>query len=163
MPADGVWNFLLWLHYLALSLWIGGMVMISAVAIPAAHGSMASKTVATEIVRNTLKKLNRVEMICCLTLLVTTVSALRFVSRQNLVYELIFGIVLMGLVTLVYALHLTPRLERLRESVPTFDSLPAMHESKKEFTRLHKTYVRLMSLNLVLGLAVLYGSVVFLR
>jgi uncharacterized membrane protein len=163
MPADGVWNFLLWLHYLGLALWIGGIIMITAVAIPAAHRSMASKAVAAEIVRGTLKKLNMVEMTCCLLLLVTTVSSFRFVQQRHLLYELIFGIVLMGLITIVYAFQLTPQLERLRESTPTLDSLSENHETKKEFLRIHKLYVRLMSVNLVLGLAVLYGSVVILK
>ena len=163
MPAEAVWNFLLWLHYLALALWIGGIVMIAAVAIPSAHRSMASKAVATEVVRTTLKKLNAVEMTCCLLLLVTTVSSFRFLQNQKLAYELIFGVVLMGMVTIVYAFQLTPRLEHLRETVPTLDALPETNPSRKEFNRLHKMYVRLMSVNLVLGLAVLYGSVVILR
>jgi uncharacterized membrane protein len=163
MPAEGVWNFLLWLHYLALAVWIGGIVMIAAVAIPSAHRSMASKTVAAEIVRSTLKKLNTVEMTCCLLLIVTTVSSFRFIQNQKLVYELIFGVGLMGVVTIIYAFQLTPRLEQLRENVPTLDTLSESNPSRKEFSRLHKWYVRLMSFNLVLGLALLYGSVVILK
>ena len=54
-------------------------------------------------------------------------------------------------------------MESLKEKISTLDALSANNAAKIEFGRLHKIYVRLMSLNLLLGLAVLYLSVIILR
>lgn len=51
----------------------------------------------------------------------------------------------------------------LKEKVPTLDALSTGNPIKLEFDHLHKVYVKLMSFNMVLGLAVLYGSVVVFR
>ena len=164
MSTNGLWYFIQWFHYLALSLWIGGITFLSAVAAPAAHSSIASRAVAGQIVGKILKRLNRVEIICCLILLATSFLSFRFVrERQHWLCYLILIIVLMGILTLYYAFYLTPRLEAIKANVPTFDSLAPGHASKVEFNRLHKLYVQLMSLNLVLGLGTLYASVVILK
>ena len=164
MSPDHVWHFLEWLHYLALGLWIGGIVFVCFMAAPAAHGSMASKAVAGDIVSRILKRLNRMEIVCCLVLLGTTFSAFRFVSyRQAWLWGLILAVMMMGGASLFYAFRLGPQMELIKERTPTFDSLSPGHAQKKEFNRLHQFYVQLMSLNLVLGLAVLYGSVVVLK
>ena len=164
MPVNGVWHFILWLHYLALSLWIGGITFLCAAAAPAAHTSMASKAVAGEIVGKILHRLNRIELAACLILLGTSFSAFRFIHvyAQGLSF-LILLILLMGLLTFFYAFHLTGRMNSLKEKIPTLGALSANHAAKIEFDRLHRIYVRLMSLNLVLGLVVLYGSVVILK
>ena len=162
MAAGGVWYWIQWLHYLALSLWVGGITFLAAVAAPAAHRSLISRAVAGEIVGHILKRLNLVELACAATLLGTTANAFWFVSadRYPRLWVLTAVISMMGLLTFYYRFFLTPRLESLKEKIPTLDTLSATHPSKFEFDRLHRIYVQLMSLNLILGLALLYGSVV---
>ena len=72
MSAQLVWQFLQWIHYLALSLWVGGIVFLSAIAAPSAHQSMASKAVAGEIVGKMLRRFNNIELSCCFILVVTS-------------------------------------------------------------------------------------------
>ncbi len=163
MPASGVWNFLIWLHYLALSLWIGGIGFLAGIAAPLVHRSMASRSVAGEIVRAMLKRLNTVELTCCMLLLVTSFSAFRFVAGHRLLGGLITLILIMGILTSFYAFHVAPQMQAIKDRNLTFEALPAGNPDKAEFDRLHKFYVRLMSLNLMLGLVVLYGSVILLK
>ncbi len=164
MSTNGILHFIQWVHYLALSLWVGGITFFSAVAAPSIHGSMASRALAGQIVGKMLKRLNLIELTCCVLLLATSFLSLRFVRERNhWLWYLILAICLMGTLTAFYSFHLAPRLEAIKTGVPTFDSLSPNHPSKIEFHRLHQLYVRLMSLNLVVGLLVLYGSVVLLK
>ena len=166
MPASGVWNFLLWLHYLALGVWIGGITFLSAIAAPSVHRSMVSRPVAGDLVGVMLRRFNRVEMTCCLLLMVTTFFSRRFLQFEKgwgWVLLLIVTIALMGILTTYYTYYIDPRMHQIRTLTPTLDSLSAENPARKEFDRLHRLYVRLMSLNLALGLAVLYGSVVIFK
>ncbi len=163
MLAAGLWYFIQWLHYLALALWIGGIAFIS-VAAPAAHGSMASKAVAGEIVGKILKRLNTIEFFCFFILAMTLLLSFRFVRQhQERLGVLLVILLVMGLLASFYAFYLTPRMQSLKEQIPTLDALSTNNTVKAEFDRLHTIYVRLMSLNLVLGLSLLYGSVVVLK
>ena len=109
MSATAVFSFIQWLHYLALSLWIGGITFVSAVAAPAAHRSMASKAIAGQIVGDMLKRLNAVEMICAGLLLVTSFSSMRFIQyHRHLLWVMVFFIILMAMMTSFYAFSVTP-------------------------------------------------------
>ena len=164
MPASGVWNFLQWVHYLALVLWAGGITFLAGIAAPAIHRSMASRAVAGEIVGAMLRRFNILEIICALVLLVTILSARDFIfERKSWLSAIIFMVMAMGMLTSFYSFHLTPRMRAIREKVPTLDALSSSNPIRMEFDHLHKVYVKLMSFNLVLGLAVLYGSVVIFR
>ena len=163
MPATGVWNFILWLHYLALSLWMGGITFLSAIAAPSTHGSVASRAIAGEIVGRMLKRFNTMELTCALLLLVTSISSFRFVMRKESLWILIVAILVMGVFTSFYTFHLTPQMDSIKEKNPTLSTLSKDHPAKVEFDKLHHLYVRLMSLNLVIGIAALYGSVVILK
>ena len=164
MPASGVWNFLMWLHYLAIVLWAGGITFLAGIAAPAIHRSMASRAVAGEIVGTMLRRFNILEIICCLILLVTTLSARNFsLERKSWLWIMALIIVVMGISTSFYSFHLAPRMHALKEKVPTLEALSEGNPVKVEFDHLHKVYVKLMSLNLVLGLTVLYFSVLIFK
>ena len=127
---------------------------------------MVSRPVAGEIVGVMLRRFNRVELTCCLLMLVTSFSSRRFLQFQDgwtSVLILVFIIVCMGVMAIYYAYYLDPRMHQIRMNIPTLDSLSDKNPARMEFNRLHKLYVRLISLNLVLGLAVLYGSVVIFK
>ena len=164
MPASGVWNFLIWLHYLAIVLWAGGITFLAGIAAPAIHRSMASRAVAGEIVGAMLRRFNVLEIICCLILLVTTSSIRNFIlERKSALWILMLMIALMGMITCVYSFKIAPRMQALKEKVPALEALSESNPVKIEFNHLHKVYVKLMSFNLVLGLAVLYTSVVIFK
>ncbi len=159
MSAAGVWNFVQALHYLAITLWVGGIVFLSAVAAPSIHGSVISRALAGQVVRRMLERFNMMEFGACFFLVATSLSAVRFVSFKRGCLGLALAAVLMGLVTSFYALRLGPRMEHLKTSVPVFETLSETDPARVEFKGLHHLYVRLMGLNLVLGLGLLYGSV----
>ena len=164
MTTSGTWHLIQWLHYLALSLWIGGITFFSAGVAPVVHRSMASKAVAGEIVGSVLKRLNILELLCCFSVLATSLCSFRFIqSGEKNLWYLIVAILLMGSLTFFYTFHLTPRMESLKEKIPTLDALSSSHAAKIEFDRLHRIYVKLMTFNLALGLIVLYGSIVVLK
>ncbi len=158
MSAAAVWHLILWVHFLALSLWAGGIFFTSAIGAPAVHKSMASKALAGQIVGRMLKRLNSVELFCCFMLLITSFSAYRFVPEQkDALWKLLAGFILMGLITIYYTFRITPQIEALKERVPALEvGTPA----KAEFDRLHKRYVALIAVNGGLALALLYQSVV---
>ena len=125
---------------------------------------MASKSVAGEIVGKMLKKFNSVELTSCLILIVTSFSALRFIQlRKEWCWALLAVILLMGCITSFYAFYLSPQLNAIKEQTPLVSTLSEGHSAKVRFERLHRLFVRLMGLNLVLALGVLYGSVVLFK
>ncbi len=164
MDASDVWHFIQWIHFLALSVWIGGITFLSSIAAPAAHRSMAAKSVAGQIVGNMLKKFNGAELTACLILIVTSFSALRFIQfKKEGCWVMIGVILLMACIAGFYTFALTPQMDSIKEQTPGLDALSADHSAKVRFNRFHRTYVRLMGLNLMLALGVLYGSVVLFK
>ncbi len=164
MPASGVWNFLQWVHYLAIVLWAGGITFLAGIAAPVIHRSMTSRSLAGELVGAMLRRFNMIEIVCWLVLLVTSISARHFVfERKSWLGALFVMVLVMGIFTCFYSFHLSPRMRAIKEKVPTLDALSANNPDKMEFDHLHKVYVKLMSFNLVLGLAVLYTSVVIFK
>ena len=163
MPTEQIWSLILWVHYLALSLWVGGLFFASAVMAPAVHRSMASKAVAGQIVSTGLKRLNTIELVACFLMISTVLLSSRFVITDRfLIYPLV-TLLFMGSFTSFYAFCLTPKMTALRENTPGFDMLPAEDAAKKEFGFCHRIYVGFLTLNLILGLVMLYFSVLYLR
>ena len=159
MPAEQVWHFIRYFHYLALSVWIGGIISTVAVSVPAIRGSMASKPVAGQIIGRLLKRLNMIELMCFLFLLATAFSSLRFVHEQAKVWRLTTAIAAMGGLAFIYAYPLARCLDILKEKIPTLETLPRGHAERIGFDRLYSIQAALMTANLLLGLAVLYGSI----
>ena len=160
MTAENVWDILRWIHFLALSLWLGGIVFLVLIAVSAVHRSMVSRALAGEIVSGMLKRLNYLEIFACLVLLVTSVSSAHFLVGDDRAVLCLTGLVLaMGAVTAVYAFYLTPRMESLKSDQPGFEALEDGHEVRIRFKKLHQYYVQLMGLNMFLGLVTLYVSV----
>jgi hypothetical protein len=127
---------------------------------PAVLPHVPGSEVAGEIVGKMLRRFNTVELACCLVMLSVVGSAFRFGFPARETALLISALVLMGILTVTYAYRITPRMEAIKEATPGFYDLSKDHLMRKEFNRLHRSYVRLMSVNLILGLAVLYGSAV---
>ena len=96
-------------------------------------------------------------------LLVTSFSSFRFITDRRLLTVVITLVLLMGILSSFYAFQLAPKMQGIKERTAAFETLPADNPDKMVFNRLHKLYVRLMSLNLVLGLVVLYVSVILLK
>ncbi len=158
MPAEGIWVFIQWAHYMALALWLGGIFLLFVVVAPAVHGSMASRAVAGQIVGRALRRLNSIELFCCFLLVATLLSSREFV-RDGGIYYLLTGVLIMGAITSFYSFFVASRLELLRERTPGFDTLDAEHLVRRAFRVLHRSYVGLMSLNFILGSVILYYSV----
>lgn len=166
MEAEPIWHLIQWIHYTALGLWVGGIFFIGAVMAPSVHNSMASRGVAGQIVGNGLRRFNTIEIFLCVLLLSTVVLSHPFVYGKNR-FELacVFLLILwMGVVTCFCRYYFMPKMQAIRENVPTFDATEESQSSeKKRFQTLHSLYTWGMRLNLILGLGVLYGSIVWMR
>ena len=163
MSESGIWHFIQWLHYLALCLWIGGITFLAGIVAPVVHHSLGSKALAGEIVGKILKRLNAVELGAWLILMFTASAAFHFVrAPQRLGYILIL-LITMGILAFFYSYYLTSRMQSIKQHVPPLEMSSEGHAAKIEFDRLHRLYVKLMSLNLVIGMIVLYVSVVVLK
>ena len=164
MPESGIWHFIQWLHYLALCLWIGGVTFLAGIVAPVVHHSLGSKALAGEIVGKILKRLNAVELGAWLILMFTTSSAFHFIRGTPLLLGyLLILLTPMGALAGFYIFYLTSRMTSIKQHIPPLEMSTEGHAAKIEFDRLHRLYVKLMSLNLVLGMLVLYVSVVVLK
>jgi len=148
-----------WVHYTALGFWTGGIFFFSVVSAPAVHRSLASHAVISQIVRSSLKRLNYLEIFCCLVLLTTTLAAQHVKAPGAVSWKILLGLfLLMGATTGFYTFYLTLRMQVLESGQAGFDVLENGHPSKAAFQRLHRLYVSLMSFNFLLGMAGFYLS-----
>lgn len=158
MDAETVRQFLLWIHYAILGGWTGGIFLIIFAASPAVGYSMVSKTLAAQIETRMCRRFNLGTLSGCLVLLGVLFSFSHLDSEKNTaLVKLFFGTVVMGIFTAYSAFGLLPRVKSLGETIPatSTDSPQQM-----EFDRLLRVYRGLQLLTGVLGLFILYGSVV---
>jgi uncharacterized membrane protein len=158
MSPQSAWHLVLWVHFLAIALWTGGIFSVASVAAPAVNRSMASKALAVQILSHMLRRLNFLEFMCFFLLIVTTCSGYRFIPEHTqAVWKILFCILVMGAISVYYTFVLTPKLEILKERIPALaQDMPA----RAEFDRLYRIYVGCLALNEALGLVLLYQSVV---
>lgn len=164
MDPDFIWSWILWLHFGALGVWIGGLIFLSFVAAPSMHQSIVSKQVAGELVGAMLKRFNGIELVSCSLILVTSISSFHFIFDQQGRRFLIIGlIVAMGLVTAFYSFILTPKIDGLKKQMADSVVSALSEQLQQLFKHYHKTYVMMLTLNLILSFIVLYASIVWLK
>ena len=161
------------IHLLALSIWVGGIVAIGAIVAPILFRRVKSRRTAGELMGEILRRFDQVTLFCAGALIVTGV--IKYFSWENLTpwnLTRYVAILIMTAAGLYSALVISPRLrewlsspsgERAPEtasaSVESVPPKPA--EMKKgqiprpDFNQLHHTSVRLMMINLICGVIAL--------
>jgi hypothetical protein len=149
-------SFLRFLMFLALVVWLGGVIFFPVVA-ASAFSVLPTRHLAGSLVSRSLGILHWMGI----------VSALLFLAASMLYCRLSTGsahplaarhllIVLMLALTLVSQFGVTPKMAALRTSMGEIDAVPANDPARMKFDGLHQWSTRLEGGVLVIGIVVLY-------
>lgn len=146
----------LFIEQLGVALWIGAIVAFAFAVAGTVFKEAGSVNLAGHLNGKILARLNALEAIASALM---SVSAVYFLLQadERATTRFVKVAILLAMIALlvVYGKFLTERLEFLRvEAIKDFDNFdPAKQAFRDEFNSLHKIYTRLMSANLLLGLA----------
>jgi hypothetical protein len=147
-------NFLRWLEFLGLSIWLGSDIFLSFFVAPGAFSVLASRDQAGAIVGYSLTRMHWLGILC--GVLILLFRLLRSRSLTSLMAPAAGCIVLMILLTLVSQLTVSPKMAALRIQMGSIQSTAADSPLLAEFFRLHRVSVTLESAVLLAGFAALY-------
>lgn len=156
-------NCLLWtttfVQFLALSLWIGGMVAVAILVAPAVFKVLDDKMVAGEVVEGALRRFNWMSYGCGLLMLVAVFFRTRLLQEQPVDFRFklwtasqLLLIVLMLAIACYLGFSLLPKMDAVA-GVATGGKLEGA--VKRGFDSLHSVYKGLSHLNLLLALILL--------
>ncbi len=143
------------IEQLGIAVWIGAIVMFAFAVAGTIFKEAGSINLAGHLNGKVLAKLNMLEATASALL---TISAIYFLlqSDERTTARLIKTAILLVMIALlvVYGKVVTDRLEFLRVvEIKDFDNFDVSKQAfRDEFNSLHKTYTRLVSVNLLLGL-----------
>jgi uncharacterized membrane protein len=155
------------LEMLAITVWVGGMIVLSFIVAPAIFQTAPSRDSAGRSFGLMLRRFHLVAYACGLVILATSLFRLSiaFVSsrpyllplvvekRAALLVRLVIVIVMIGL-TLYSGLYVSRRIEGLRSRIPEgIDHLAKSDRRREQFNNLHRHSTTIMAFNLLLGIA----------
>lgn len=151
------------LHLLATVVWIGGIVMILLVILPAAKNALESAPIVSKLMKEITKRFTPMANVSILVLIITGIIILQseknftgfldFKNPWNIVMLLKhFLVAIMILIHFYRGLILTPKIGRL--STQTNESLGSS-SSSFNIAKLQRFSLNLVKTNLVLGVTVL--------
>lgn len=161
-------------HLLALSVWVGGIVAIGAIVAPILFRRVKSRKTAGELMGEILRRFDQVTLFCAGALIVTGI--VKYYSWENLTpwnLTRYLAILVMTAGGLYSALVISPRLrewltspsgsDREPEAAPvsagfapsSAAEMKTARNPRPDFNQLHHTSVRLMMLNLICGVIAL--------
>ena len=147
-------NFLRWLEFLGLSIWLGSDIFLSFVVAPGAFSTLASRNEAGAIVGYSLTRMHWLGVFC--GILVLLFRLLRTRNFASLAAPAALFIALMTLLTLTSQLAVSPRMAALRLQMGSIQSTAAEGPLLAEFSRLHRISVSFESAVLLAGFTALY-------
>lgn len=123
------------INRLALSLWVGGIALFTFVVTPILFRTQG-KDAAGKIVGAIFPMYFRYGMVLIgIVLLARALSGEAVHGARQWIGT---GIIVTALLLTGYQVYeLTPRMERVKQSVPSFESTPPGDRARKEFSRLH--------------------------
>ncbi len=158
MSAETVRHFLLWIHYGVLGGWADGIFFMIFAAGPALDYSMVSKALSAQIQGHIFRRFNFAALGACFLLLAIISSFFHFIPGKSAgLLKLFFSTAVMGIFTAYSVFGLLPRMEHLKETIP---ALSLESHGQREYDRFLRVYRGLQLLTGLLGLFILYGSVV---
>ena len=150
-------SFLRYLMLLSLIVWLGGLIFFAFVLAPVAFSVIPTRHMAGTVVGKSLVTLHWMGIIAGLVYLITSLLYSRltmgtphpFAARNILV-------VLMLVLTLVSQFGIIPRMDKLRASIGTIDSVPPDNPARVQFDGLHVWSTRVETGVLLLALVLTY-------
>jgi len=142
---------------LSLIVWLGGLIFFAFVLAPVAFSVIPTRHMAGTVVGKSLVTLHWMGIIAGLVYLITSLLYSRltmgtphpFAARNILV-------VLMLVLTLVSQFGIIPRMDKLRASIGTIDSVPPDNPARVQFDGLHVWSTRVETGVLLLALVLTY-------
>ena len=150
-------NFLRFLAYLSLAIWIGGIFFFAAVLAPTVFSVLPTRALAGLVVGRSLTALHYIGLVSGVVFLVASLlygklrdgGAEPFAARHVL-------LVLMLAITLYSQFGLGARMLRLRDNMGQIDLVAQDDPRRVEFNRLHHWSTRLEGTVFFFGLGVLF-------
>jgi uncharacterized protein DUF4149 len=149
-------SILRFLMFLALVVWVGGIVLFIVLA-PTAFSVLPTHAMAALIVGPMLKKLHWIGIGAGIVFLLSSMALARvtkarmpFASAQHILIYFMLGF------TCISQFAVMPRMAELRKSVGDIDLLSLSDPIRLQFNALHVWSTRLEGAVLILGLIVLY-------
>lgn len=143
------------LSALALAIWLGGMLFFAAGVAPVAFGTLPSRELAGNVVNGSMARLHLFAYVAGVLLLAS--YALRaWLGDRGRVAAIKAGLAALMLGIALYSgFGISAPLAEIRSRVGTIDSLPPGDPTRARFAFLHQLSVRLMGLNMLLGVVVI--------
>jgi len=149
--------FLRFLMFLALVIWIGGLVFFPVVA-QTAFSILPTRHLAGNLVGRSLVILHWMAIVSGVVFLASSLVYNRLVTgsmRTFAVRHILVGVMLV--LTLIAQFSIIPRMDRLRASLPAeIDSVPPDNPARRQFDALHVWSTKIEQGVLVLGVVLIY-------
>lgn len=147
-----IWKTLIWL---ALIVWIGGIIFFAFVLAPTVFGVLPTRELAGNVVTRALASLHWMGIISGVVFLLSSIAFSHKKFAQARPFSLInLLVVLMLALTLISQFAITPRMHALRTEMGTIDNVSPNDARRIEFNHLHNWSTRAEGGVLFLGLAV---------
>ncbi len=143
---------------LLLGLWVGGLVFLAAFTAPVVFRAFESRSAAGSVVAIIIQKFSRMEYLLALILFFIAIVLLLITEKNWVRTYVSIALILMFLFVTLYAKVWRPQMSALRVEIANFD-IPAEEDAspaRQEFEKLHRRYTALVTVNLLLGISVLF-------
>lgn len=150
-------TFLRYVQFLALAIWVGGIVYLSFVVAPALFQTLSSADEAGAVIGIVLTHLHWLGVICGGVYVACALGlgrSLRGIARAGAL-----AVLAMLVLTLISQLGVFPRINTLGAEMGSIAATPASSPLRREFNRLHEVSVDLEGAVLLLGLGAIFLTV----
>jgi uncharacterized membrane protein len=150
-------TFLRYLEFLALTIWVGGIIFFSFVVAPALFTRLPSIDEAGSVVGVVLPRLHWLGLICGAVYLASAVALMRSARAFGRVGAL--AVIAMLVLTFIAQLGIIPRMNTLRAEMGSVERTPVTSPLRKQFDHLHVVSVWLEGAVLLVGLTAIFFTV----
>lgn len=145
----------IWLELIGLVILVGGMIVLGALVAPTVFGLLPMMGAGGEVMSTLFFRFNSTVSYICLGLIglgyIGKVFLLKSKTKRRFLEGAFLGVIFV--VSVYMGAALTPEMDRLRQARI---QNPENHQAVEQFEVRHRLSEKLVSLNLLLGLAVLY-------
>lgn len=144
------------LKSLSLGVWLGSLLMLGIAVAAPIFQQLPSKTLAGQVNGIILGRMNGIEWVCGVLAFISSIVLLAMNwNGDHRTIRIAETLMIFVMITLLwyYSVKISGRMEELRMVIKDFDTpqqTTEYVEAKKEFDDLHKTYTRLVGINMLL-------------
>jgi hypothetical protein len=157
------------LKSLSLGVWLGSLLMLGIAVAAPIFQQLPSKTLAGQVNGIILGRMNGIEWVCGVLAFLSSIILLAINwNGDHRTIRIAETVMIFFMITLLwfYSVKISGRMEELRRVIKDFDTplqTTEYIEAKKEFDDLHKTYTRLVGINMLLITTTFVVSIVNTR